>query len=103
MKELIYDIGMHKGEDSKFYRSAGDAFRFAEGASGLFGDEPQRRLSAKDALAALKRALRPKWLLRDLYPRPRIYFYYCRIMFGLTDKPPNLSWFDIHAKHASVG
>lgn len=78
-------------------------FSFAEGASGLFGEEtPGDWLSADDALAAFKRALRPKWLQMRLYPRPRIYSYYCRIMCRLTGKPANLGWFDIHAKHASV-
>ena len=81
----------------------GVPFRFAEGSSGLFGEEaPGDWQSAAEALAGFKRLLRGKWLQMRLYRRPLIYSHYCTIMSRLTGTYPNLGWFDIHARHASV-
>ena len=77
---------------------------FTSGTSGLFGEEtPGDWLPLDAAFRGFKRRLRPKWLQKRLYPMPRIYSYYCSAMSRLTGKEPNLGWFDIHARHSSVG
>ncbi len=78
-------------------------FRFAEGPSGLFGEETAGEWrSAEAALAEFRRIMRTKWLQMRLYRRPRLYRYFCTIMTRLTGKNPNLGWYDIHARHSSV-
>ena len=78
-------------------------FEFAEGASGLFGEETAGEWhSAEAALAEFRRMMRTKWLQMRLYRRPLLYRYFCRIMTRLTGKSSNLGWYDIHARHSSV-
>jgi FkbM family methyltransferase len=78
--------------------------RFTSGASGLFGEEtPGPWQSLEGALAEFRRLIRRKWLEVRLYRNMRYYLLYCRIMFRLTGRYSNLGWYDIHAKHSSVG
>jgi FkbM family methyltransferase len=77
--------------------------RFTGDASGLFGEEtPGQWLSMEGALAQFRRFIRRKWLEVRLYRNMRYYLLYCKIMFRLTGRHPNLGWYDIHAKHSSV-
>jgi FkbM family methyltransferase len=79
-------------------------YRFLDGESGLFGAEaPGQWLTKDQALAAFAQLMRRKWLQLRLYPRLRLYLYYCAIMRRLTGKYPNLGWYDIHARHSTVG
>ena len=99
----IVDQSSVQQQPSPALAGRGVPFRFAEGSSGLFGEEaPGDWQSAAEALTAFKRLLRGKWLQMRLYRRPLIYSYYCTIMSRLTGTYPNLGWFDIHARHASV-
>jgi FkbM family methyltransferase len=77
--------------------------RFTHDSSGLFGEEtPGQWLSMEGALAQFRRLARRKWLKVRLYRNMRYYLLYCKIMFRLTGRHPNLGWYDIHAKHSSV-
>jgi FkbM family methyltransferase len=78
--------------------------RFTSGASGLFGEEsPGPWLTRESALAQFARLVRWKWLEVRLYRNMRYYLLYSKIMFRLTGRYSNLGWYDIHAKHSSVG
>jgi len=80
------------------------AHTFSDNASGLFGEEaPGEWLDAAAALEVFRRLCRQNWLPLLLYRDIRIYRYYVRIMRRLTGKSLNLDWYDIHAKHSSVG
>jgi len=77
--------------------------RFTSGASGLFGEEsPGPWLTRECALDEFARLIRRKWLDIRLYRNMRYYLLYCKIMFRLTGRYPNLGWYDIHAKHSTV-
>jgi FkbM family methyltransferase len=79
-------------------------YRFEDGESGLFAEEtPGDWLTREQALAAFHRLIRGKWLQLLLYPRLRLYLRYCSIIHRLTGKYPNLGWYDIHARHSTVG
>lgn len=79
------------------------AHAFTSGASGLFGEEaPGEWLPAEGALESFRKICRKKWLPLLLYRNIRIFLYYSKVMHRLNRKPQNLSWYDIHAKHASV-
>ena len=79
-------------------------YRFLDGESGLFGNEaPGAWLTKDQALAVFRRMMRRKWFSLLLYPRLRLYLFYCSIMRRLTGKYPNLGWYDIHARHSTVG
>lgn len=79
-------------------------YRFLDGESGLFGDEaPGDWLTMDQALTLFRRLMRKKWLQLCLYPRLRFYLYYCAMIRRLTGKYPNLGWYDIHARHSTVG
>ena len=79
-------------------------WRFSHDGSGLFGDEaPGQWLTTEEALTAFRRLIRRKWLQRILYPKPRLYLYYCAIIHRLTGRYPNLGWYDIHARHSTAG
>jgi FkbM family methyltransferase len=71
--------------------------------SGLFGEEsPGPWLTRERALAEFARLIHRKWLQVRLYRNMRNYLLYCKIMFRLTGRYPNLGWYDIHAKHSNV-
>lgn len=77
---------------------------FTSGASGLFGEEsPGPWLTIDGALAEFARLIRRKWLQARLYRNMRSYRLYCKVMFRLTGRHPNLGWYDVHARHSSVG
>ena len=79
-------------------------YRFLDGESGLFGDEaPGDWLTLEEALAVFRQLMRKKWLQLHLYPRRRVYRFYGSIIRRLTGKYPNLGWYDIHARHSTVG
>lgn len=80
------------------------AHAFSDGSSGLFGEEsPGEWQSAQDALESFRQTCRKKRLRLLLYRNTLIYLYYSRVMQRLAGgEPPNLSWYDIHAKHGSV-
>jgi FkbM family methyltransferase len=80
------------------------AHNFSDNASGLFGEEaPGAWLDAAAALEVFRGHCRHNRLPLLLYRNIRIYRYYVRIMRRLTGKSLNLDWYDIHAKHSSVG
>ena len=47
--------------------------------------------------------MRKKWLPLRLHSRLRLYLFYCSIIRRLTGKYPSLGWYDIHARHSTVG
>lgn len=76
---------------------------FTSSASGLFGEEaPGVWLSAEAAVKSFQRICRKNWLALLFYRRTRLYRYYVSLTSRLTGHPPNLGWYDIHAKHSSV-
>jgi FkbM family methyltransferase len=78
-------------------------YEFADSASGLFGEEaPGEWLSAEAALKSFQRICRKNWLALLFYRRTGFYRYYVSIAARLSGHPPNLGWYDIHAKHSSV-
>lgn len=79
-------------------------YRFLDGESGLFGDEaPGDWLTMEQALAFFRHLIRRKWLPLLLHPRLRLYLFYCSIIRRLTGRYPSLGWYDIHARHSTVG
>jgi len=79
-------------------------YRFVDGESGLFGDEaPGDWLTIDQALAFFRHLMRKKWLALRLHPRLRLYLLYCSIIRRLTGRYPSLGWYDIHARHSTVG
>jgi FkbM family methyltransferase len=79
------------------------AHAFTDSASGLFGDEaPGEWMTDEGALQSFCQICRKKWLPLLLYRNMRIFLYYSKIMHRLYGRNPNLSWYDIHAKHSSV-
>ena len=78
-------------------------YKFSDSASGLFGEEaPGEWLSAEAALKSFQRVCHRNWLALLFYRRTGFYRYYVSIAARLTGQPPNLGWYDIHAKHSSV-
>ena len=79
------------------------SYAFTDSASGLFGEEaPGEWLSAQAALDSFRRSCGKHWLPLLLRRKTRLYPYYAGIMVRLFGHVPNLGWYDIHAKHASV-
>lgn len=79
-------------------------YRFLGSESGLFGEEaPGVWLTMDEALDSFRQVMRKKWLQLLLYPRLRVYLLYCSIIRRLTGKYPHLGWYDIHARHSTVG
>jgi FkbM family methyltransferase len=77
--------------------------KFTSGQSGLFGEEsPGEWLTAKAALESFRQVCRRHWLPLILYRKMRIFLYYSKITHRIYGRSPNLSWYDIHAKHCSV-
>jgi len=75
----------------------------AAGPSGPFGEEtPGEWLSANAALESFRALCRTMRLPLLLYRNRRLFLYYSSVMRRLHRRSPNLSWYDIHAKHASV-
>ena len=73
------------------------------GPSGAFGEEsPGQWLSGQAALDSFRAFCRKMWLPLLLYRNRRIFLYYSRAVRRLYGKCPNLSWYDIHAKHSSL-
>jgi FkbM family methyltransferase len=78
-------------------------YEFTDSASGLFGEEaPGVWLSAPAALESFRQICRKHWLPLLLRRRTRLYPFYVGLMARLSRHVPNLGWYDIHAKHASV-
>jgi FkbM family methyltransferase len=79
-------------------------YSFDNGESGLFGDEtPGEWLTLDQSLAFFARLMRKKWLQVWLHPRLPLYLRYSAIIHRLTGIYPSLGWYDIHARHSTVG